>query len=285
MLIKLVFGRKLSEIDFASLTSFKLTFRHKGPYNQAIELPNTLRAEDQNQDLLSLALHALTQSPNLREFEFDKYISISPTFFWPMGIDQPQDNTIYPLWPSLRRFQIFLCPVTPQGTWLFDKPAITPSDVDDVDNLGELSDNEEYENDSQDSEQPDYAPCHEEIIAKGRKPLWEIRRSINESAFAEWIKSMEIATRYMPKLDVGILCFSMPCYELRLDVECRKSTDDGRTQWMMESTRFITLSPSPEIIGYLEEASGRSVIVDENVMYGFIRQHYDYPDWHGPQDT
>jgi hypothetical protein len=27
------------------------------------------------------------------------------------------------------------------------------------------------------------------------------------------------------------------------------------------------------------------VIVDENVMYGFIRQHYDYPDWHGPQDT
>jgi hypothetical protein len=87
---------------------------------------------------------------------------------------------------------------------------------------------------------------------------------------------MELATRRMPKLKNGILCHSISG-EVWIDVECRK-TDDGGRQCEIQSSTFITSSPSPEIVEYLQKSSRRSVLIDEQAVYETIRQHYDFPN-------
>lgn len=110
------FAQSLATLPAQSLKRVDLTLFNQDPSNQNFILPSALMPFNPPTDHLSLALHALSQSPNLTDLSLKGDIVLSPCFFWPDNYDP---STIAPFWPRLEELDVWLNITTPSGDWLY----------------------------------------------------------------------------------------------------------------------------------------------------------------------
>ncbi|OWP00746.1 hypothetical protein B2J93_8437 [Marssonina coronariae] len=79
-------------------------------------------------DHLSVAIHHLSQAPNLTTLTLSGGIVISPALFWPSDPGQT-----LPFWPKLQHIDVTFNSTTPGGEWYFMRPPSQTEDWDIID--------------------------------------------------------------------------------------------------------------------------------------------------------
>lgn len=190
-----------------------LTVFNRAPRNQNFKLPSALLPSTPSTDNLSLALHALSLSPNITHFTLQGDIVLSPCFFW------PQDpTTITPCWPHLQYLDVFLNITTPEGNWLYVRdPEDSDDDDDDYDDndvepltlsdlleladlLGIGEDVETMLKPSSDSEFPQTFNGRLQSHLDGSKPERHFRKIIDSKRLNPMLMAMARAARHMPTI-------------------------------------------------------------------------------------
>ena len=110
------FARSLATLPVQSLKRVKLSFCSFTPRNQHVKISSALLTSAPSVDHLSLALHTLSQSPNLTYLYLGGTIVLSPCFFWPQDHADPT-----PFWPRLQDLIVELSITTPEGNWLYKR--------------------------------------------------------------------------------------------------------------------------------------------------------------------
>lgn len=119
------FAQSLTTLPSQPLKRVDLALYNLKPFNQSFQLPSALPVFAPSTDHISLALHALPQSPNLTHFSLRGDIFSSPCFFWPDSDNEI--STKAPFWPRLEELDVCLNITTPSGQWLYMRD---PSDSD-----------------------------------------------------------------------------------------------------------------------------------------------------------
>jgi len=211
----------------------------------------------------------LTQAPNLRFFYFQRYICLSPVFFWPAsGIDSAanDDTTVcQPHWPFLQEFFIDLSVVSPDGSWLFDAPPQGPEESEPGTPTQDSRGNSPYSNSSDNSNRPEPYNDNYEGYMTGERPCWMFRSQVRHAEFALWMKSMARATQCMPKLKTGTLCMVPGSdgydYSAFVEIQRRVAEEVGtRSEWEIQLGRDVGEPMDKELVEFLEgsvEGRGR----------------------------
>jgi hypothetical protein len=212
----------------------------------------------------------LTQAPNLRFFYLQRYICLSPVFFWPTSdIDlaassNSEDTTVCkPHWPFLEEFFIDLSVVAPDGSWLFDPPPQGPEEPEPGTPTLDSRGNSPNSSASDNSNIPDSFNDGYEDYMTGAQPYWRFRSQVRHAEFALWIKSMARATQCMPKLKTGTLCMYPESYidHASVEVQCRVAEEVGTgREWEIQLGRVVGEPMDRELVEFLEgtmERGGR----------------------------
>lgn len=102
-----------------------MTAFNQAPQSPRFKLSSALLPPAPSTDYLSLALHSLSQSPNLTHLSLRDDIILSSCFFWPQESIHPA-----PSWPLLQYLSVWLNIATPEDDWLC---VLDPEDSDDDD--------------------------------------------------------------------------------------------------------------------------------------------------------
>lgn len=197
------FAQSLATLSLQFLKIVRLTIFNKAPANQHFKLSSALLPSDPLTDHLSLALHALSLSPNLTHLTLAGNIVLSPCFFWPQG----PTTTTTPFWPHLQKLDVRLNITTPTGNWLYMRD---PEDDDDEEDEEDndplivpdlLSMWQEYETGSMhsnDSEVPRMFRGYLQSHLDGSKPEHYFRKKVDAKQLNPMLVAMARATRHMP---------------------------------------------------------------------------------------
>lgn len=182
-----------------------LTLFNQDPSNQSFILPSALPQFAPTTDHLSLALHTLSQSPNLTRFSLKGDIVLSPCFFWPD--DDPP--TVTPFWPRLEFLDVNLNITTPTGHWLYmrDPSRSSPDPDPDPDDEDPLTlteilrlDESSHSSDSDNSEVPDIFSERVQEYLDGAHPSNQFRTIIDGERLNPMLTAMARAACHMPAM-------------------------------------------------------------------------------------
>lgn len=276
--IVLDFVQALSTLVQLSLKTFRLNYYNEAPSNQSFDLHSFVPQSKLSQDNLSLALHKLSQSPNMTEVVLDGPIVISPILFWPIN---PQTA---PLWPALTNFHITFNVTTPNGEWYFVRDPLR-GEVADEEEDSEAEDESEDDATSDDSWAefcandplvPDTFNEKKESRAVGDSPIRIFRTMPDSEKITPLLTAMARAAGQMPKLQRLSLtadlvcsdaCFQLsyfaPGEESRLDRELADDREKPRLYWHLGNGHW---RPEEEVLLLWREAKG----VDGEMVVRFV---------------
>jgi len=252
----------LLKLSFAHLTQFHLRYQAQDPRNHEIAagvIANHYLSP--KSDELSLALFAISQAPNLVEFDlYDGPFVASPCLLWP---DYLSNTSNLPVWPSLKHYSIELNIVQADGEWYFD--GYPDLDLKVLDEEWEEQEDEMDESESElDSDEELWPPQkyneRQEILARGDYPWFEFRRTPTKHFYA-FMVAIAHACRQMPKLQA---------FSLRTNCEIRgggfvEISCDGNTsprKWVVKSAREVDFRVPQDVIDAFDaSAGGKNTII------------------------
>lgn len=218
-----------------------LTIFNKAPANQHFKLSSALLPSDPSTDHLSLALHALSLSPNLTDLRLAGNIVLSPCFFWPQDPTTPT-----PSWPHLQKLDVRLNITTPTGNWLYMRDPEDGDDEDDEEDndplmvpdlLGMWAEYETGSMHSNDSEVPRMFRGYLQSHLDGSRPEHYFRKKVDAKQLNPMLVAMARATRHMPAIQsLALQLYSSSFSEVgvwflarggRPDVNSVRFYDDG----------------------------------------------------------
>ena len=188
--------------------------------NHNFNLQSVLLSSSPPIDHLSLALHRLSQSPNLTTLTLRGDVVISPSFFWPgdqntqQSTDRDPDPNL-PLWPHLQHLEVFLNVTLPNGDWFYLRDPDDPEDDDewmdeDPVTASDLeSDGSVHSNDSDNSEVPDIFNERLESRLDGTAPGHHFRKVLDAEKIQPMLIAMAHTATRMPEIRRSVLSLGM----------------------------------------------------------------------------
>lgn len=208
-----------------------MTLYSRAPEDRNLKVPSALLPSAPSTDHLSLALHALSLSPNLTHLNLGGNVVLSPCFYWPQDL-----TTSTPYWPHLQYLNVYLNMTTPEGIWRFVRDPEDSDDEDDEDDADEDDADEEdidpltlsdfmglvgfsstgVENETPLSDSEVFQTLNErfKLLLDGDKPVQMFRKIIDGKRLTPMLRAMTRATRHMP---------AMLCLGLHLDIDYSKT--------------------------------------------------------------
>lgn len=181
------------------------------PNDHNFNLKSVLSSSSPPDDHFSLALHKLSQTPNLTTLTLQGDIVISPSFFWPRCVNKQQStasetDSNLPFWPHLQYLEVFLNATLPNGDWFyirnpddpeaddefFDDDPLTASDLE--------PDNSVHSSDSDNSEVPDSFNERLEAHLDGSAPGYQFRKVVDAEKIQPMLMAMAHAAQRMPQI-------------------------------------------------------------------------------------
>lgn len=212
-----------------NLRSLTLHLFNDWPVNHYFLLQNALLPSSPRTDHISLALHHLSQSPNLTNLMLIGDIVLSPSILWPsseqedeewVGMNKKDNNSCsifnhsasslntsspttpspLPLWPHLQKMRITLSITTPTGEWLYiPDPLSTPPPPSSP--LPIPSPSSTHSADSDNSLIPDEYDYLLEARLNGNDPSSEFRKLPDGEKIDEWLLAIGKAVGHMPAIE------------------------------------------------------------------------------------
>jgi hypothetical protein len=196
-------------MPITSLRIFSLEFYNESPDNNSFNPPSTLPLTSPTKDLLSIALHKLSQAPNLTSITLRGPIAISPSFFWSENLASA------PLWPNLQTMQVTFNNVAPNGDWYFIRDPYAPAELgndedEDVDDSTSSESTSDDDSELSDSSIPDSYNSEREARRSGDKPIRRYRTFPSNKIITPLLVSVAKAAAHMPKLQRLDLTTDLP---------------------------------------------------------------------------
>ncbi len=202
----------MSTLSLQSLQILHLNLFNTPPTNHNFNLQSVLSSSSPSADDLSLALHKLSQSPNLTDLTLQGDIVISPSFFWPKHQNtrqstepDPNPDLELPLWPQLQHLE-FLNVTLPNGDWFYLRDPDDPEDDDEgTDEDAAIApdlepDDSVHSSDSDNSEVPEFFNDQLESRLDGSAPGHHFRKVLDADKIQPMLIAMAHAATRMPKI-------------------------------------------------------------------------------------
>lgn len=240
-----------------SLKRVDLNLFNQDPSNQNFNLSSALPMFAPSTDHLSLALHALSQSPKLTHLSLKGDIVLSPCFFWPDD-DDNDPSAKAPFWPCLEDLDVYLNITTPSGHWLYvrdpsdsdpepdpvDEDPLTPTDLLQLD---EEENGSTHSSDSDNSEVPDTFNARLQEHLDGTSPSHRFRTMLDGDRLHPMLMAMARAAGRMPA--VRRLALHLNPNSLGgIDLECLvgpATAESGQEGHETKTTTPSSSSPQP----------------------------------------
>lgn len=259
-----------------NLRSITLHLFNDWPVNHYFPLQNALLPSSPRTDHISLALHHLSQSPNLTNLMLIGDIVLSPSILWPsseqedeewVGMNKKDNNgsnifnhpasslntsssttpSTPPLWPHLQKMRITLSITTPTGDWLYIPDSLsTPPPPSSP--LRIPSPSSTHSSDSDNSLIPDEYDYLLEARLNGNDPSSEVRKLPDGEKIDEWLIAMGKAVGHMPAIENfqwGVNNYSSNGIEVNYLA--------GEKKWLVVVGREARWEVSPKIKRVLED--------------------------------